>query len=1201
MKKFIVCTIFLAFTLPSFCLAGEQPRSKWVLTDPFERKEFIENKGQYELGKRASMGDILYGARREGLQFYFTKSGIWIKHLAKMTRTEYEMEKFREDIGEVEEGEEKGEDNIVKYKWVEQFHHLVFEGASANATITAEEKVSNVYKFSPENKYNVTANAYKKLIYKNLYPGIDMEFIFPEDKEGFKYTFIVHPGADPSVIKMVYPTHKGNLQLDGEGNLLIKALFGNFTDHAPVANMEASGAKIKCAFDLSMNKVKFSLGKYDNTKTLVIDPWTTSPGFAVNNAYDVEWDNGGNCYAYGGSSPFQLIKINPAGGIIWTYAASFTSGFYYGDFAVDINTGASYIVDGFNGSGAQAMKVNTVGAQVAIYNGNALFQEMWRIVFSRCTNQAVIAGGGTSNPSYTGCYLDTTLVNMNPVNVINSPTGLHDMWGITIDAFGSAYFATAQTQVGSAGYDNFIFKVPTPALAPITYSVATTYSFVEVASVNYAPGPPNGFNGMTMSNANLYTYDSYNLTKWNSGTGAQVANVSVNGASQSTMTYGGLTADDCDHLFVGFNSSVRQYDGSNMSMVGTLAASGAVYDVNLGNNNILYVCGQNFVQTIQLSLMPCSILQVTDQITNGTCTNPQGSATVTVTGGTAPYSITWNTTPVQTGSVLASVPSGTYIATITDNSCIKQTTYDTVIITSSSGVGLTPQITNVSCYGGNNGAITLTVAPTGTIVPTFTWSTGAQTQNISNLTAGVYTLDVGTGGTCNVTVTYTVTEPPPLTFTVTSGTITCYGDTTSISVAVSGGTPASAAPTYSVTWGPPTATGYAVHGLGAGNYGAVIQDDMGCFATFTVGLTQPPPIAMNYTFTIGCLGSPVQFTDQSTGGPFTYEWNYGDGTAIGTTQNPQHTYNSAGTYSTSLIVTNTGDCTDTLQHVLTVDPPPQADFIGDSLAGCPLHDVLFTDLSTCTSGTLVNWIWDFGNGTNAYNQFPVEVSYYNASATSSVPFTVSLTVVSSKGCTSTVVKNNYVTVYPHPQPGFYFANDEGSGYFDVLDNKVHFYSTAVGASQYNWYLGDIFASPFSDNYTSVTNPVHQYANPEPYTYFITQVVQNQYGCKDSMTLPLVIKPVHTFYIPNSFSPNGDGANESFKGTGIGIDNTTYQMIIFDRWGNTVFTANDMEKAWDGRRNNKGDVVIEDIYVWKVSFKDVLGLKHEHHGIVSVLK
>jgi gliding motility-associated-like protein len=153
----------------------------------------------------------------------------------------------------------------------------------------------------------------------------------------------------------------------------------------------------------------------------------------------------------------------------------------------------------------------------------------------------------------------------------------------------------------------------------------------------------------------------------------------------------------------------------------------------------------------------------------------------------------------------------------------------------------------------------------------------------------------------------------------------------------------------------------------------------------------------------------------------------------------------------------------------------------------------------------------------------------------------------------------------------------------------------------NYYLGDIYANPFSVNYTNNRNPIHQYQYGEPYIYYVTQWVKNQYGCKDSITEPLPVKPVFTFFIPNSFSPNGDGVNEYFKGTGIGIDNTTYNMWVYDRWGNELFKSNDLEKGWDGRFKATGDVVMEDVYVWKVNFKDTQGQKHEYRGVVSIIK
>ena len=680
---------------------------------------------------------------------------------------------------------------------------------------------------------------------------------------------------------------------------------------------------------------------YDKNKGAVIDPWTTTPVFAGGNAaYDVDWDLAGNCYAYGGTSPYQLVKFSPAGVQLWTYTNTFSStggGSYYGDFAVNRLSGSAFVIDGFNSSGAGCEKVNLAGGFAVAGVSNSSFQEMWRIVYSRCTNQVVIAGGGTTSPSYTGATFDTSLTGINIANVINSPTGLHDMWGVAIDAFGSAYFATAQTQVGSAGYDNYIFKVPTPALTPITYSVATTYSFVEVASVTY-PGfsfsSPNGFNGMAMSNRNLYTYDSYSLNKWNSVTGAMTGSANINGPSQNTVSCGGLAVDECDHLFLGLNNSIKQYDGVSMSQTGTIAAAGTVYDVSLGTNNILYSCGNGFVTATAVNLPNCTILQPTLTVTNASCSNPVGSATIAISGGTAPYNITWSTAPVQTGTTVTNLSAGNYTANITDNSCPPLTATYTFAITQTNGVAVTPVITNVKCKGGNNGALSIT--NTGTVAATYTWSTGSNASSISNLTAGNYSVVISSNTGCNMTLGLTVTEPPALSYTLTPGTLKCYGDTTSINLAVSGGTPAKLTPNYVINWNPPAATGLAVHGLVAGNYGATITDSLGCSTNFTVALTQPAQITPDFTFTPACFGSPIKFSDLSNGGPFSsWSWNYGDGSALGTTQNPSYTYAATGNYTVALTTTTLAGCSATVTHSLSVYPAPTAFLVEIVLQAAP--------------------------------------------------------------------------------------------------------------------------------------------------------------------------------------------------------------------------------------------------------------------------
>ena len=96
-----------------------------------------------------------------------------------------------------------------------------------------------------------------------------------------------------------------------------------------------------------------------------------------------------------------------------------------------------------------------------------------------------------------------------------------------------------------------------------------------------------------------------------------------------------------------------------------------------------------------------------------------------------------------------------------------------------------------------------------------------------------------------------------------------------------------------------------------------------------------------------------------------------------------------------------------------------------------------------------------------------------------------------------------------------------------------------------------------------------------------------------------IKPGFTFYIPNAFSPNSDGVNDVFKGTGIGIK--TYTLMVYDRWGNLVFTSNDLETGWDGTFNGGTKVSLEDVFVWKVELRDDYNKEHDYKGTVSLIK
>ncbi len=211
--------------------------------------------------------------------------------------------------------------------------------------------------------------------------------------------------------------------------------------------------------------------------------------------------------------------------------------------------------------------------------------------------------------------------------------------------------------------------------------------------------------------------------------------------------------------------------------------------------------------------------------------SPTGSIDLSVSGGTAPYTYMW-TGPgafVDPGTQdISGLYSGTYTVVVTDFAL--QTATQTVVVGTSTpaqnGV-----VTNIDCYGSNNGSITVT--PLGGTAPyTFLWSTGSTFATIINLSPGSYTCVVRDANGCSSRAVYTVTQPTPIqltenhsnpsSLTLNDGTIT---------VTATGGT----APSYSYLWntGDTTAT---ISNLASGSYTCTVTDENNCSAVITIVL-----------------------------------------------------------------------------------------------------------------------------------------------------------------------------------------------------------------------------------------------------------------------------------------------------------------------------------------------------------------------------
>ena len=110
---------------------------------------------------------------------------------------------------------------------------------------------------------------------------------------------------------------------------------------------------------------------------------------------------------------------------------------------------------------------------------------------------------------------------------------------------------------------------------------------------------------------------------------------------------------------------------------------------------------------------------------------------------------------------------------------------------------------------------------------------------------------------------------------------------------------------------------------------------------------------------------------------------------------------------------------------------------------------------------------------------------------------------------------------------------------------------------------------------------------------------NSQSCTDTVRVRLDISPEFSFFIPNSFTPNGDGMNDSFNGQGVGIK--YYHLMIFDRWGDLIWETRSISKSWDGKANQGRLMSQQDSFDWKVVLTDVFDKEHVYYGRVSVVK
>ncbi len=346
----------------------------------------------------------------------------------------------------------------------------------------------------------------------------------------------------------------------------------------------------------------------------------------------------------------------------------------------------------------------------------------------------------------------------------------------------------------------------------------------------------------------------------------------------------------------------------------------------------------------------------------------------------------------------------------------------------------------------------------------------------------------------------------------------------------------------------------------------------------------------DFLFTEVCENDGVtEFSDNSsiaTGSLISWNWNFDDNiNTISSLQNPDHNYRREGVYDVQLVIQSDNGCTDSITKPVTVLAKPSTIFLSNITEDCGEACIDFYDFTLPNANTITNWIWDLGDGTTSTAQAPTHC-YVNESNTTDDSYDVSLITFNDLGCSDTVSVPNYINVWHNPVSSFAVDPTRTNMHSPWISTN----NFSTGANFYSWDFGyGFFSTDFNPDYTYPEDSAR---------YLIQLAVETDKGCVDTSDYLLIVDPVVTIFVPNTFTPDGDGNNDEFMFVEFGVVEELLEFIVLDRWGNVVHRT-DTFKAWDGM--HKGVPAVQDTYAWRIEYLDALGQKGQLSGHVNLLR
>lgn len=639
--------------------------------------------------------------------------------------------------------------------------------------------------------------------------------------------------------------------------------------------------------------------------------------------------------------------ISGANGGIWSGGAgtfnpntSSLSGVSYTPTAAEIAAGFVDLTLTTTGSGSCAPASDVVRINYTGFTEAVSFSTNPISCFGNTDGSATVSVTNTSPPysyswSTAPAQSGPTATNLAPGTytvTITNGIGCTAANSVTIAPPVPLAVASTITEVTCPGGNNgSITLTPSGGTAPYSYAWS------------------NGANTSTVSNL---TAQTYSVTVTDAASCTFISTYTINEPSPLTLLLGSIDVS----CFGGNNGSASSvvsggkgpytYNwSSGASSPNTSGLTAGTYTLSVTDANL---CPASAVITINQPAAPLTASISTTNITCNAANN--GTATAMVSGGSPGYSYMWQP-GAQTTITVTNLSSGTYTLTVTDAKVCQSSAFVTITEPAPLAVSFVSQ-KNVSCKNGSDGTVSVN-ALGGTPGYSYSWSNGAGSSLISNLTAQTYSVTVTDNSGCTGTGSVIITEPAAFAGVAVSSTnVSCYGLTDgSVSSTPSGGT----AP-YSYIWLPGNMTTQNVPNLGAGTYTVTIRDTLGCQATNSATISQPTEIVLVTSSINADCGIPNgQTSVVVTGGsgPYSYQWSPSGGTNAVATGLYSGAYNVTVTDNTGCTASQFGNINENSSSIASIVSANNVSCYGGS------------DGSLTAAGGGFTYLWSPSGGTDS--------------------------------------------------------------------------------------------------------------------------------------------------------------------------------------------------------------------------------------------